>query len=81
MSLGVVWSPASEATLRSLTSWRAAERVARAVHELATTGRGDLHRIGTSRTEFALYVDGYCVRLSMDRATRCIHVWSLFRSR
>jgi hypothetical protein len=78
MSLEVVWSPAAEAELRALPSWRMAERVARAVYELAATGRGELRRVGASRTEFALYVGPCCVRLSLDRDARQISVWHLF---
>jgi hypothetical protein len=81
MSFEVIWSPAAEASLRSLPSWQMAARVARAVTELATTGRGDLRRIGTSRTEFAFYVSSCCVRLSLDRPAGQIQVWTVFALR
>jgi hypothetical protein len=78
MSLEVVWSPAAEAAFLRLPHWRDAERIARAVHELAATGRGNLRRRGTSETEFNLYVGSSCVRLSLDRASRRITVWHVF---
>lgn len=64
--------------LLRLPSWRLAARVARAISELAGTGRGDLRRIGESRTEFALYVESCCVRLSLDAEARRIDVWTVF---
>jgi hypothetical protein len=78
MSLEVVWSAGAEAALLRMPSWRVAERTARAVYDLAATGRGDLRRIGASRTEFALYVGRCCVRLSLDRAAKQITVWHAF---
>jgi plasmid stabilization system protein ParE len=81
MSFEVVWSPAAEAALQRLPTWVAAERVARAVHALAATGKGDLRRRGTSTTEFALYVGPYCVRLSLDAPAKQIHVWTVFTLR
>ncbi len=81
MSLEVVWSPAAEAALQRLPSWRLAELVARAVHDLATTGRGDLRRVGTSQTEFSLHVGACVARLSLDRAERRLHVWTVFTLR
>jgi hypothetical protein len=81
MSLEVIWSPAGEAALLRLRSWRTAERVARAVYDLAATGQGRLRRRGTSLTEFSLYVGSCCVRLSLDRAARTITIWHVFELR
>jgi hypothetical protein len=78
MSFEVIWSPAAEAALLHFSNWRAAERTARAVYQLAQTGRGDLRRIGTSESEFNLYVGACCVRLSLERRARRILVWHAF---
>ena len=48
------------------------------MNELAATGRGDLRRIGESRTEFAVYVESCCVRRSLDAARLRIDVWTVF---
>ncbi|MFT3769186.1 MAG: hypothetical protein QM820_27420 [Minicystis sp.] len=81
MSLEVVWSPAGEAALLRLPSWRLAARVARGVEDLARNGEGELRRVGASRTEFALYVGSCCVRLSFDQASRRIDIWHVFELR
>ncbi len=81
MSLEVVWTPGAAEALRWLPHWRDAERAAKAVQELATTGRGNLRRRGTSKTEFALYVGSSCIRLSLDREAMQITVWHVFTLR
>jgi len=81
MILAVTWSPAATATLLKLSDWRMAAEADRAVQRLATTGRGDLRRMGASRTEYSLYVGGCCVRLSLDREAQRITVRYVFALR
>lgn len=81
MSFEVVWPIAATTTLRQLPDWRMVEQADRAVQRLATTGRGDLRRIGKSQTEYSLYVDRCCVRLSMDLEARRITVRYVYAMR
>jgi hypothetical protein len=81
MSFVVVWSVAAEASLRHIPSWREAAAVSRGVYQLAATGKGDLRRRGTSRSEFALYVGSYCVWLSLDHERRQLAVGTVFTAR
>lgn len=79
MSLEIQWHPAAERRLLSLP--RAdAEKIDRAVQELATKGTGDLRRVNTETgLEYRLHASPHFVRVTIDRTSRTLHVWSIRR--
>jgi hypothetical protein len=81
MTWNVRWEAAAERTLLAIPDWRVAERIARAVHDFASTGAGMIERVATDTSApFRLRVPPYVVRLSLEPTTRALRVWSVWRS-
>jgi hypothetical protein len=79
MTYAVVWSIPAERALLELP-WRSAARVAREVQHFAETGEGDVRRVpDATEAPLRLRIAPYLVRLSLDKASRTLMVWSVTR--
>jgi len=82
MSLATVWWPEAEEDLRELRSWRDAAWIDNEVRRYAEDGVGDLRRVPlpSGRIASVLFLPGYRVLVSLDRAARRLHVWRVLRA-
>jgi len=74
----VEWSVSAEQQLRSLHSWKRAERVATAVHRFAATGEGHVVTVPDQPGELRLLVPPLEVRFSLDTPAHVLRVWTVF---
>jgi hypothetical protein len=79
MSWDVQWSFPAEQQLRSLRTWKNAERVASAVHGFAATGEGTVVKVPDRPGELRLLMPPFEVRFSLDVGNRVLHVWAVYR--
>lgn len=79
MGFAIAWSLAFEAKLRTV-HWRHAARLCEAVVRYAEAGEGEA-RVGAFANERRLYVNGYCVHLTVDVQSRTLTVWTFTRYR
>jgi hypothetical protein len=63
-------------------SWRDAAWIDAEVRRYAEDGVGDLRMVvlPSGRRVYALFLSGYRVVVTLDRATRTMHVWRVLRS-
>lgn len=81
MTWAAHWEPDAEDDLRKIP-WQDAAWIVREVNALVDDGIGDLRLIvlpSGSRAR-VLYLPGYRVGVSYDRATRTVHVWGVWRT-
>lgn len=81
MSLEVAWWPEAVDDLQAIRSWRDAAWIDAEVRRYADHGVGDLRLVVLSsvRRAHVIVLPGYRVVVTLDRATRTLHVWRVLR--
>ncbi|MBX3191542.1 MAG: hypothetical protein KF819_31390 [Labilithrix sp.] len=76
------WAPEADDDLRQVP-WQDAASIVREVNLLVDDGVGDVRVIVLPNGARArvLYLPGYRVSVTHDRATRTVHVWGVWRVR
>lgn len=82
MSAKAFWWPDAEEDLRALRSWRDAAWIDSEVRRYAEDGVGDLRRVllPSGRSVHVLFLPGFRVVMSVDRASRALHIWRILRA-